>query len=147
MTSNKRALRTVAIAAVAVADAITKPSAKRSVRARRAVSAAYDAMEGQAIEASGNLPDWRGASAVYSFLYGVLEKLGAELWANHVRELRKKGRRTHNLKQGPTPTMEMQEIIAALSAGDEETLKAIALQYKGGGHLPSRMKANVQAPF
>ena len=77
----------------------------------------------------GNLPSWPGASSVYSYLYGVLARLGAEAWERERTACRKRGRKARGLSSVPE---EMQTIIAALRAGDEETLKAIQLPYKLG---------------
>lgn len=87
---------------------------------------------------AGNLPQWTGASAVYSYLYKVLEQLGAEEWSRTRAAAKKRGRKPH----GIGPTDEMKEIIEALNRGDEETLKAIQMKYKlgynrAGGKLPA----------
>jgi hypothetical protein len=78
---------------------------------------------------AGNLPSWPGASSVYSYLYKVLEELGAEWWSREVAAAKKKGR-------APRPPFtvpeEMSDIIDALDEGDEETLKAIQMTYKTG---------------
>ena len=74
---------------------------------------------------SGNLPQWPGAGAVYSYLYRALEKLGAANWRTAQR--RSKNRRTFRC---PSPTEDMVDIIAALNSGDEERLKYYHLHYK-----------------
>lgn len=78
-----------------------------------------------------SLPSWPGASSVYSYLRGVLERLGAEHWQRELAAHRKRGRKGLP-KQISAPPDEMKTIIAALGAGDEETLKAIQMSYKFG---------------
>lgn len=81
----------------------------------------------------GNLPGWSGASHVYSYLYGVLERLGAENWRREVERARKQRRKPgehFGRPQAPAPTEEMVTIIEALDRGDEEELKALQMQYK-----------------
>jgi hypothetical protein len=72
---------------------------------------------------SGNLPAWPGASAVYSYLYAVLQKLGAEAASERPRKIRRNGLTC-------TVPEEMRMIASALDVGNEETLKSIQLRYK-----------------
>jgi hypothetical protein len=70
-------------------------------------------------------PSWPGADKVYSKLYKVLEKMGADIWAKAVADAKKKRTKPKH----PGPTEDMAEIMVALGKGDEETLKALALKY------------------
>jgi hypothetical protein len=83
---------------------------------------------------TGNLPEWPGASEVYSRAYRILE----EIQQNHMKgntDLSDKGWRKY-LKKTGWPTEEVRGMIAALNAGDEEYLKGAILQYRETGRLP-----------
>jgi hypothetical protein len=69
-----------------------------------------------------SLPKWPGADSVYSKLYKVLERMGAENWKRAVAQAKKRGVKV----KPPAPTEEQDFIIRALAKG-EETLKALAL--------------------
>lgn len=73
-----------------------------------------------------SLPKWPGADSVYSKLYKVLERMGAENWKRAVAQAKKRGVKV----KPPAPTEEQDFIIRALAKGDEETLKALALRYR-----------------
>jgi len=74
-----------------------------------------------------NLPKWKGADRVYSYLYRVLEKMGLENWQ---AELATSKKRRRKIKKSPAPTEDMVMIIKALNKGDEESLKGIQMHYK-----------------
>lgn len=73
-----------------------------------------------------NLPDWPGADHVYSYLYKVLEQLGAENWKAEVERAKKRRVKP----KPPRPTSDMETIMDALGKGDEEQLKALQMKYK-----------------
>jgi hypothetical protein len=73
-----------------------------------------------------SIPEWPGASAVYSTLYKVLDNMGAENWKAEVARAKKKRVKP----RPPHPTDDMEAIMRALDAGDEESLKALQLKYK-----------------
>ena len=65
-----------------------------------------------------NLPKWKGADRVYSYLYRVLEKMGLENWQAEVARSKKRRRK---IKKSPAPTEDMVMIIKALNKRlDEE---------------------------
>ena len=64
---------------------------------------------------TGNLPDWPGASVVYSRMYRILEHMAR---TGHVTINRARGR------TWCTPSAEMMAATAALDRGDEEACKA-----------------------
>lgn len=64
---------------------------------------------------SSNLPNWPGASEVYSRAYKVLENMAGR---GHVTVL---GRRSH-------VSDDMNKLIFALNRGDEEVIKGLLLQ-------------------
>ena len=73
-----------------------------------------------------NLPDWPGADHVYSYLYKVLEQLGAENWKAEVKRAKKRRVKP----KPPRLTSDMETIMDALGKGDEEQLKALQMKYK-----------------
>ena len=72
------------------------------------------------------LPTWPGADQVYSRLYRLLEKMGADNWKAEVARAKKARRKP---KPGAMSTPEMDEIIEALNKGDEEKLKGLMHKY------------------
>lgn len=72
------------------------------------------------------LPNWPGASEIYSKLYRILEVLARQEVTIY------KNRR--GVPVGSQPSERMTEISKALDTGDEEKLKGFALQY---GHFLS----------
>ena len=80
---------------------------------------------------SSNLPTWPGASSVYSYLYKVLEQMGAYEWATFCEAAKKRGCKTPFGKF--VPSEEMSYIIKMLGKGDEVALKSIQLAHKTSG--------------
>lgn len=72
-------------------------------------------------DATGNLPNWGGAEAVYSTAYAVLERMARN---GHVTRTRYRGRTTCSVSE------DMRTLIDALDAGDEEQIKGLL-------HLPT----------
>jgi DNA-binding GntR family transcriptional regulator len=68
------------------------------------------------------LPKWPGADQVYSRLYRLLEKMGADAWKAEVARA-KKARRKPNPNN--VKTDDMADIIDALNKGDEERCKGL----------------------
>ena len=63
------------------------------------------------------LPNWQGASAVYSRAYRVLEALAK---AGHVTRT----------KRRCTPSEDVTALITALAKGEEELIKGLLLTYR-----------------
>ena len=84
----------------------------------------------------GNLPSWRGDSAVYSKAYAVLARMGRTGHVTPHVYHRNVGR---NLKgkciSGMTmaPSEDMNDLIEALNKGNEERIKGLLLLYADRG--------------
>ena len=88
----------------------------RSRSVRLAASMPEGSRERKALtELLAATPDWPGADAVYSYLYTVLERMGAENWKAEVSRAKK--RRTR--PKAPRPSEEMEDIMR-LNMGDAD---------------------------
>lgn len=79
----------------------------------------------------GETPDWPGSDVVYSRLYRLLEKMGADNWKSAVEQAKKRRRKV----KPPAPTEDMKTIIKALDKGDEEELKGLMHQFRAYGSV------------
>jgi hypothetical protein len=84
---------------------------------------------------TGNLPEWPGASEVYSRAYGILEEIQQKFMAGNTSDKTDKGWKAYVKKSG-WPPEEVRGLVAALNRGDEEFLKGAILQYRDFGYLP-----------
>ena len=72
-----------------------------------------------------SLPNWKGASELYSVAYRILERMARD---GHGTAPRIHKRTLRVLRQGSTST-EMDTLIKALNKGDEEEVKGLLLSY------------------
>ena len=73
------------------------------------------------------LPKWKGADQVYSRLYALLDKMGADAWKAEVARA-KKARRKPN--PNSVVSDDMKATTDALNKGDEEQLKGLVHKYQ-----------------
>ena len=71
---------------------------------------------------NGNLPPWKGASAVYSRAYRILANLNRTAATAQMETARKRRRAFHF-----DPPEEARELIEALGKGNEEHIKGLVL--------------------
>lgn len=89
----------------------------------------------------GETPDWPGSDVVYSRLYRLLEKMGADNWKSAVEQAKKRRRKV----KPPAPTEDMKTIIKALDKGDEEELKGLMHQFRAYGSVATAAKTKKNA--
>ena len=70
---------------------------------------------------ASNLPEWGGASAVYSRCYKFLELMAQH---GHVTQSYRRGQATCATSE------EMDLLVSALNEGDEERLKGLVMLYR-----------------